>query len=49
LRNHGLAVKAKLDHYYEQETNLGQLYPTLEDLVNKEFLEKNVFDKRTNE
>ena len=45
---HGLAVKAELDDYYEQEINHGRLYPNLDDLVNKGLLEKGELDKRTN-
>ena len=37
---HGLAVKAELDDYYEQEINHGRLYPNLDDLVDKGLLEK---------
>ena len=45
---HGLAVKAELDEYYEQEINHGRLYPNLDDLVEKGLLEKGELDKRTN-
>jgi len=45
---HGLAVKAELDDYYEQEINHGRLYPNLDDLVGKGLLEKGELDKRTN-
>jgi DNA-binding PadR family transcriptional regulator len=45
---HGLAVKAELDNYYEQEINHGRLYPNLDDLVDKGLLTKGELDKRTN-
>ena len=45
---HGLAVKAELDEYYEQEINHGRLYPNLDDLVEKGLLDKGELDKRTN-
>ncbi|WP_181692620.1 helix-turn-helix transcriptional regulator [Natronomonas sp. LN261] len=45
---HGLAVKAELDDYYEQEINHGRLYPNLDDLVDKGLLKKGELDKRTN-
>lgn len=45
---YGLAVKAELDDYYEQEINHGRLYPNLNDLVEKGLLEKGELDKRTN-
>ncbi|MFC4451997.1 PadR family transcriptional regulator [Halorussus aquaticus] len=45
---HGLAVKAELDDYYEQEINHGRLYPNLDDIVDKGLLKKGELDKRTN-
>jgi PadR family transcriptional regulator PadR len=45
---HGLAVKAELDDYYEQEINHGRLYPNLDDLVDTGLLDKGQLDKRTN-
>lgn len=45
---HGLAIKAELDEYYEQEINHSRLYPNLDDLVDNGFLEKGKLDKRTN-
>lgn len=45
---HGLAVKAELDDYYEQEINHGRLYPNLDDLVDKGLLKKGELDRRTN-
>ena len=45
---HGLAVKAELDDYYEQEINHGRLYPNLDTLVEKGLVEKGEKDRRTN-
>jgi DNA-binding PadR family transcriptional regulator len=45
---HGLAVKAELDNYYEQDIIHGRLYPNLDDLVDKGLLTKGELDKRTN-
>ena len=45
---HGLAVKAELDEFYEQEINHGRLYPNLDDLVEKGLLDKGQLDRRTN-
>lgn len=44
----GLDVKAELDKYYEQEINNGQLYPNLDNLVEKGLLEKSELDNQTN-
>ncbi|ELZ52224.1 transcriptional regulator, PadR-like family protein [Halorubrum distributum JCM 9100] len=46
---HGLAIKAELEEYYEQEIHHGRLYPNLDTLVEKGLLEKSQRDKRTNE
>lgn len=45
---HGLAVKEKLEEYYENEINHGRLYPNLDTLVEKGLLSKGTIDKRTN-
>jgi DNA-binding PadR family transcriptional regulator len=45
---HGLAIKAELDGYYEQEINHGRLYPNLDSLVEKGLVEKGKLDDRTN-
>ena len=45
---HGLALKTELDEYYGDKVNHGQLYPNLNDLVEKGLLEKSELDKRTN-
>ncbi|MEE6211220.1 PadR family transcriptional regulator [Salarchaeum sp. III] len=46
---YGLAIKRELEDYYGEEVNHGRLYPNLDDLVNKGFVEKSELDKRTNE
>ena len=46
---HGLAIKAELEEYYEQEIHHGRLYPNLDTLVEKGLLDKSQRDKRTNE
>jgi len=45
---HGLAVKDELEDYYETEIHHGRLYPNLDQLVEKGFVEKGEIDKRTN-
>lgn len=45
---YGLAIKAELDDYYEQEINHGRLYPNLDELVDKGHLKKGELDRRTN-
>ena len=45
---YGLAVKRELEEYYGEEVNHGRLYPNLDDLVKKGFVEKSELDKRTN-
>lgn len=46
---HGLAVKASVDEYYDEEINHGRLYPNLDTLVEKGLIEKQARDRRTNE
>jgi DNA-binding PadR family transcriptional regulator len=46
---YGLAIKRELEEYYGQEVNHGRLYPNLDDLVNKDLVEKSELDKRTNQ
>lgn len=46
---YGLAIKRELEDYYGEEVNHGRLYPNLDDLVTKGFVEKSELDKRTNE
>src|SRR6056297_3097627 len=45
---HGLAIKDKLESYYEKEIHHGRLYPNLDTLVDKGFVEKGQRDRRTN-
>jgi DNA-binding PadR family transcriptional regulator len=46
---YGLAIKRELEEYYDDEVNHGRLYPNLDDLVNKGYVEKSELDKRTNQ
>lgn len=45
---HGLAIKDKLEDYYESEIHHGRLYPNLDALVDKGLMEKGQKDRRTN-
>ncbi|RBI58574.1 PadR family transcriptional regulator [halophilic archaeon] len=45
---HGLAIKDKLEGYYETEIHHGRLYPNLDTLVDKGLVEKGEVDRRTN-
>lgn len=47
--SYGLAIKARLDAYYETEINHGRLYPNLNALVEDGLLAKTALDDRTNE
>lgn len=47
-RPKGLDVKRELDAYYEGEVHHGRLYPNLDELVEKGFVEKGTIDDRTN-
>lgn len=44
----GLDVRDQLEKYYEKEIRHGRLYPNLDTLVEKAFLEKGKHDQRTN-
>ena len=46
---YGLAIKGELEAYYGEDVNHGRLYPNLDELVQKGFVEKSELDKRTNE
>ncbi|GGL55348.1 PadR family transcriptional regulator [Halocalculus aciditolerans] len=46
---YGLAIKRALEDYYGEEVNHGRLYPNLDDLIQKGYVEKRELDKRTNE
>ncbi|MFB6178672.1 MAG: PadR family transcriptional regulator [Halorientalis sp.] len=45
---YGLAIKAELEEYYEGEVNHGRLYPNLDELVERGYVEKGQIDRRTN-
>lgn len=45
----GLAIKEKLSEYYDKQVNHGRLYPNLDKLVEKGYIEKGQRDRRTNE
>lgn len=44
----GQDIKEVLEEYYESDINHGRLYPNLDTLVNKGFVEKGEIDRRTN-
>jgi DNA-binding PadR family transcriptional regulator len=44
----GQDVKDEIEQYYSSEINHGRLYPNLDTIVNKEFVEKGQLDRRTN-
>ncbi|WP_224450489.1 PadR family transcriptional regulator [Haloprofundus salilacus] len=44
----GQDVKNELEEYVDGEINHGRLYPNLDTLVNKEYVEKGPLDRRTN-
>jgi len=45
---YGLATKRDLEEYYGTDVNHGRLYPNLDDLVEKGYVEKSKIDNRTN-
>lgn len=44
----GLAIKDRLEDYYDEEINHGRLYPNLDTLVDRGLVQKGSLDKRTN-
>lgn len=44
----GVSIKAKLDEYYSDAIQYGRLYPNLDTLVEKGYVEKGQIDDRTN-
>lgn len=44
----GLAIKSKLEEFYESDIHPGRLYPNLDELVEKGLVEKSQHDRRTN-
>ncbi|RRJ28502.1 PadR family transcriptional regulator [Halocatena pleomorpha] len=45
---HGFAIRDELEDYYDKRINTGQLYPSLDRLVEKGLVEKGKRDQRTN-
>jgi DNA-binding PadR family transcriptional regulator len=45
---YGLAIKRRMQEYRHEEINHGRLYPNLDTLVEKGFVEKSAKDRRTN-
>ena len=46
---YGLAIRESLSEYYGEDVNHGRVYPNLDTLVEKGFVEKSALDRRTNE
>ena len=46
---YGLAIKRRLEAYYDSEINHGRLYTNLDQLVEMGLVEKSALDKRTNQ
>ena len=44
----GQDVKEELETYYQETINHGRLYPNLDTLVNKDYVEKGQLDRRAN-
>ncbi len=44
----GQQIKGELESYLDSEVNHGRLYPNLDVLVEKEYVEKGAIDRRTN-
>lgn len=45
---YGLEIQDELENYYERDIHHGQLYPNLDDLVEKGLVNKGQLDRRTN-
>ena len=45
----GLSIKAELESYYGTPVNHGRLYPNLDQLVDRDLVDKGQRDRRTNE
>ena len=45
---YGLGIKDELEEYGSEKINHGQLYPNLQTLIEKGYLEKREIDDRTN-
>lgn len=46
---YGLAIKSKLETYYDDDVNHGRLYPNLDKLIERGVVSKSEVDGRTNE
>lgn len=46
---YGLAIKRRLEEYYQEQVNHGRLYPNLDQLCEQGLVEKRELDKRTNQ
>ena len=44
---HGLSIKDELEQHYSDEVNHGRLYPNLDELAERDLIEKDTLDKRT--
>jgi len=44
----GQDVKDEVEQYYSADINHGRLYPNLDTIANKKFVEKGELDRRTN-
>jgi DNA-binding PadR family transcriptional regulator len=44
----GQEIKEELEPYYSTEINHGRLYPNLDTLVDRDYVEKGEIDRRTN-
>lgn len=47
-RPSGQGIKKELEDYYQQDINHGRLYPNLDTLVTKSYVDKGELDRRTN-
>jgi len=45
----GVGVRSQLENYYEKSVNHGQVYPNLNDLIERNLVKKSEVDGRTNE
>lgn len=46
---YGMAIKRAIEEYYDERINHGRLYPNLDDLADRGFIEISKRDKRTND
>lgn len=45
---YGLAIKRRLEGWYDQDVHHGRIYPNLDELVERGLVEKGSIDRRTN-